>query len=173
MVIALYWRGGHCCPMYCDLFKMFCASPNIGITRTWICQLNFAQGPIFSGLWFFNEPEISDLGPPAESPSQRTCAQDFYVLKKSIKRSRVWTREPWISRRANYPETTDATRLWLHVNDEIHNDHIEVLINCENVFVKMPRGWREYNLCGIFTNIFSWLIRSKCLLVYFTGDMSL
>ena len=26
--------------------------------------LNFAQRPIFSGLRFFNEPEISDSGPP-------------------------------------------------------------------------------------------------------------
>jgi hypothetical protein len=50
-------------------------------TRTWICQLNFAQRPIFSGLRFFNEPEISDSGCPAESPSRRTCSQDFYVLK--------------------------------------------------------------------------------------------
>ena len=35
---------------------------------------------IFSGLGFFNEPEISDSGTPAYSPSRRTCAQDFYVL---------------------------------------------------------------------------------------------
>ena len=36
----------------------------------------------FSDLWFFNEPEILDSGPPALSPSWRTCAQDFYALKK-------------------------------------------------------------------------------------------
>jgi hypothetical protein len=34
-------------------------------TRTWICRLKFAQRPIFSGLRFVNEPEISDSGPPA------------------------------------------------------------------------------------------------------------
>ena len=28
--------------MHCDLFKIYCAPPNLGITRTWICQLNFA-----------------------------------------------------------------------------------------------------------------------------------
>ena len=39
--------GGHCCPMHCDLFKIHCAPPNLGITRTWICRLNFAQRPIF------------------------------------------------------------------------------------------------------------------------------
>ena len=37
------------------------------------------------------EPEISDSGPPALSPFQRTCVQDFYVLKKSIDLSRVGT----------------------------------------------------------------------------------
>ena len=36
----------------------YCAPPNLGITRMWICRLNFAQRPIFSGLSFFNEPEI-------------------------------------------------------------------------------------------------------------------
>jgi hypothetical protein len=33
--------GGHCCLMHCDLFKIYCAPPNVGITRTWICRLNF------------------------------------------------------------------------------------------------------------------------------------
>ena len=61
--IVLYWRGGHCCPMHCDLFKIYCAPPNLGITRTLICRLNFAQRPVFSGLRFFNEPEISDSWP--------------------------------------------------------------------------------------------------------------
>ena len=89
-------------------FQIYCASPNLGIIRTWICQLNFAQRLIFPGLRFFNEPVISDSGLPAWSPSQRTCAQDFYILKKSIDLCRVWTREPWISRQARYPKTTNT-----------------------------------------------------------------
>ena len=40
-------------------FQIYCATPNLGITRTWICRLNFAQRRIFSGVRFFNEPEIS------------------------------------------------------------------------------------------------------------------
>ena len=79
--VVLYWWGGHCFPMHCGLFEIYCAPPNLGI-RTWIRWLNLAQRPIFSGLRFFNEPEISDSGPPAKSPSPRTCAQDFYILKK-------------------------------------------------------------------------------------------
>ena len=37
-------------------------SPNLD-TRTWICRLNFAQRPIFSGLRFFNEPESQTRDP--------------------------------------------------------------------------------------------------------------
>ena len=65
-------------------FQIYCAPPNLGITRTWICPLNFAQMPIFSGLRFFNESEISDSGPQLKT-------KDFYVLKKSIDLSWVWT----------------------------------------------------------------------------------
>ena len=57
-IIVLYWWAGHCCSMHCDFFKIYCAPPNLDNTRTWICRLNFAQR-------FFNEPEISDSGPPA------------------------------------------------------------------------------------------------------------
>ena len=71
--IVLYWWDGQCCPMHCDLFKIYCAHPNWGITRTWIWRLNFAQRAIFSGLRFFNEAEISDSEPPAQSLSRRTC----------------------------------------------------------------------------------------------------
>ena len=47
--------GGHCCPIHCDLFDIYCAPPNLCITRTWICRLNLTQRPIFSGLSFCNE----------------------------------------------------------------------------------------------------------------------
>ena len=36
----------------------YCAPPNLGITRTWICRLNFSQNPIFSSLRFFNDLHI-------------------------------------------------------------------------------------------------------------------
>ena len=62
---VLFWWGGYCFPMHCNLFKIYCVPLNLGITRTLICWLNFAQRPIFSGLRFFNEPEISDSEPPA------------------------------------------------------------------------------------------------------------
>ena len=40
-------------------FQIYCSPPNLGITRTRICRLNFSQRSIFSGLRFFNESEIS------------------------------------------------------------------------------------------------------------------
>ena len=46
-------------------FQIYCAPTNLGITRTWIYRLNFAQRPIFSGLRFFNEPKVSESGTPA------------------------------------------------------------------------------------------------------------
>ena len=49
-ILYLFWWRGHCCPMDCDLFQIYCAPPNLAITRTWICRLNVAQRPIFSGL---------------------------------------------------------------------------------------------------------------------------
>ena len=51
--------------------------------------------PPFFFLTSLDTKKIYTLG---LSPSRRTCAQDFYVLKKSIDLSRVWTREPWISK---------------------------------------------------------------------------
>ena len=72
--IVLYW-GGQCYPMHCDIFLDLLCSPNLD-TRTWIWRLNFAQRPIFSSMRFFNEP--------AWSPSRRTCAPDFYVLKNPL-----------------------------------------------------------------------------------------
>ena len=29
--LYLFWWGGHCCPMHCDLFQIYCAPPNLGI----------------------------------------------------------------------------------------------------------------------------------------------
>ena len=62
--IVLYWWGGHCCPMHCALFKIHCAPPNLGITRTWIYRLILLRG-LFFQAWRSNESEISDSGPPA------------------------------------------------------------------------------------------------------------
>ena len=86
-VLCLFRWDGHCCSMHCNLFKIYCAPPNLGITRTWICRLNFAQKPI-----------LQDWG-------------SLTSWKKFIDLGRVWTREPWISRRARYPETTEADLL--------------------------------------------------------------
>ena len=94
---------GHCCPIHCVLFKIYCAPPNLD-TRIWICRLNFAQWPIFSGLRFFNEPEISDSGAPLKVPPGVLVLRIFMSWKKSFNLSWIWTPESWNSRRASYPE---------------------------------------------------------------------
>ena len=48
IVLYCIWWGGPCCPMHCDLFKIYCAPLNLDITRTWICRLNFFQRPILN-----------------------------------------------------------------------------------------------------------------------------
>ena len=63
---------------------------------------------MFSGLRFFNEPEISDLRPQLKVPPGGLVLRFFTSWKKSIDFSLIWTREPLISRRARYPETTEA-----------------------------------------------------------------
>ena len=93
-------------------FQIYCAPPNLRITRTWIYRLNFSQRTIFLDFRFFNELEITDSGPQLKVPPE-TCAQDFYVLKKSIDLSRVWTREPWTLRRARYPDI--SSRIYLKI----------------------------------------------------------
>ena len=60
-----FFMGWSLLPNALRPFKIYCAPPNLSITRTWICLLNFAQCWIFSGLRFFNEPEISHSVLPA------------------------------------------------------------------------------------------------------------
>ena len=55
---------------------------------------HFAQMPIFQA-W----GSLTSL----QSQTRWTCDQDFYVLKKPIELSRVWTLEPRNSRRARSP----------------------------------------------------------------------
>ena len=72
-------------------FSDLLCSPKFRYYKDVNMLIKFCSEAYFSGLRFFNEPEISDSGLPALSPFRRTCAQDFYVLKKFIYLSRVWT----------------------------------------------------------------------------------
>ena len=62
---TIQYKGWSLLPNALRPFQIYRAPPNLGITRTRICRLNFGQRPIFSGLRFSNESEISDSGPPA------------------------------------------------------------------------------------------------------------
>ena len=110
MSFVLYYtvlKGWSLLPNALRPFQIYCALPNLGITRTWICRLNFAQRPIFSSLRFFNEPEISDSGPQLKVPPGGLVLKIFTSWKNPSP-SADGTCKPWISRRARYPETTEA-----------------------------------------------------------------
>ena len=43
LLLLLYCieRGDHCCPMHCDLFKIYRAPPNLGINQSpWLYEVN-------------------------------------------------------------------------------------------------------------------------------------
>ena len=48
-------------------FQIYCAPPNLGI-RTWICRLNYAQRPIFSGLRLFTSLKSQTRDPQIKVP---------------------------------------------------------------------------------------------------------
>ena len=78
--IALYCINGVVMAAQCTAaFLRSIILPNLGITRTWKCRLNFSQRSIFSGLRFFNEPEISDSGPTDHL--QNTCIKSTFSWK--------------------------------------------------------------------------------------------
>ena len=47
LLYCIVLMGWSLVPNASDLVKIYCAPPNLGIARTWICRLNFAQRPIF------------------------------------------------------------------------------------------------------------------------------
>ena len=122
-VVVLYWWGGHCCPNALRPFMIYCAPPNLGITRTWICRLNFAQRPIFQAWGSLTSTKSQTRDPSLKSIPEDLCSG---VLRpeKSIDLSRIWTREPWISRRARYPER--PPRSTMHENSTTCNELIRV-----------------------------------------------
>ena len=60
ITLYLFLMGWSLLPNALQPCKLYCGPPNFGI-RTLICRLNFAQRPIFSGLRFFKESEISGV----------------------------------------------------------------------------------------------------------------
>ena len=137
----LFLMGWSLLPNALRPFKIYCAPSSSGITRRWVCRLNFAQRPIFSGLRFFKESEIWDSGFPAYRPSRRV--RIFTSWKKSINLSRIWTREPWISTRARYPETTEADYAFIYFarRDGGGASLYHIVISSSQKVTLMDREW--------------------------------
>ena len=60
------------------------------------------------GLFFQAWGSLKILKFQIRDPQLKFPPGGLVLMKKSIDLTRVWTREPWISRRARYPETTEA-----------------------------------------------------------------
>ena len=73
-------------------FKINCAPPNL-VIRTWLCRLNFAQRLFFSGLRFFNEPEIQIRDPQLKVPPGGLVLRIFTSWKNPSTLSDL---KPWI-----------------------------------------------------------------------------
>ena len=91
-----------------DLFEIYCAPPNLGITRTWICQLNFAERPIFQAWVSLTSLKSQARGPQLKVPPGGLVLRIFTSWKSPSTSAGFKTHEPWISRRARFPR-----QLWV------------------------------------------------------------
>ena len=66
-------------------FRIYCAPPNLGITRTWICGLNFAQKPIFQA-W----GSLTSLKSQARDPQLKVSSGGL-VLRSFTSWENPWT----------------------------------------------------------------------------------
>ena len=121
-ILVLYWSGGHCCSMHCDLFQDLFCTPKF----RWICRLILLRG-LFFQAW----GSLTSMNSQTRTPSLKSLPKDSWFLRpeKSIDFSRVWTREYWIPWRTCYPETTEVNFMctWLDTNIFI-SFQIELLI---------------------------------------------
>ena len=63
-------------------FKIYCAPPNLGITRTWICRLNFAQRPIFSDMRFLTRLKSQTRDPQLKKSLLEDLCSGFLRSEK-------------------------------------------------------------------------------------------
>ena len=69
--------------MHCDLFNIYCAPLNLGITRTLIFRLNFAQSPIFSELSSLKSLKSQTRDPQLKVPPGGLVLRIFTSWKNS------------------------------------------------------------------------------------------
>ena len=151
--------AAQCTATFSDLL----CSPNLGITRTWVCRLNFAQRPIFSALRFFKEPEISDSEPPAWSPSRRTCAQEKIHRHHPSLNPRTLDLEastlPW-DYRGRLPRVLRQSRLSANGKGDNEMLKLEFVIElrepCTSEFLFKRLIWINWNIRSV-VNIISWM----------------
>ena len=97
VLFAFVFMGWSLLPNAMRPFKIYCAPPNLDITRTWICWLKFSDLRLLTSL------KSQTRDPQFKSLPEDLCP-GFLRPEKIHRPQPVWTREPWISRRARYPE---------------------------------------------------------------------
>ena len=149
--------SAHTCILYCIVlmgwsllpsalrpFKIYCALPNLGITRTWIYRLNFPQRPIFPGLRFFNVSEIW-LG----SPSLKFLPED--LCSGFLHPEKIHRPQPGLN-----PRTLDLEAKTLPRNHRgrlLNNEKPTIALNTNSLKCCLPSTDAIYRR-GIFTHAY-------------------
>ena len=89
--------------MHCDLFLDLLCSPDLGTTRTWILQLNFAQRPIFQAWSSLTNLKSQTRDPQLKVPPGGLVLNIFTTWKKPstsdwFEPANLWSRSetvPW------------------------------------------------------------------------------
>ena len=104
-MVCIVLKGWSLLPNALRPFQIYCAHPNLGI-RTWICWLNVGRGLFFQAWGSLTNLKSQTRNPQLKVPLGGLVLRIFTSWKNPSDLSRVWTREPWISKRARYPENT-------------------------------------------------------------------
>ena len=140
-VFILVLMGWSLLPNVLRPFKIYCTPPNLGI-RTWICWLNFAQRHFFSGLRFFNEPEISDSGVQLKIPPGGLVLRIFTSWKNPS--TSVGFEPVNLGSWACYPETIEVDRDGYALQYNTHLLQTDCSSDCQRCCTwMMVKQWAE------------------------------
>ena len=149
--------------MYCDLFKISSAPPNLGITRTWICRLIFLRGLFFQAWGFLNEAEISDFGPPQLEVPPGGLVLGIFTSRKNQSTSAGFEATNLESRGEHVtPRPPRPTNWHIKWNPELINSIEVQLIRTDNNYSQCHYYWtynsKNWHKLRLFYYYFSFLI---------------
>ena len=141
--IVLYWWGDHCCTMHCNLFKIYCDPPNVNMPIK-VCS----EAYLFQAWGSLMSLKFQIWDPQLKVPHGGLVLRIFTSWKKSI--------EPWISRRAHYPETTETYAMSINFQMSVKK------IPANDSVWKLVFIWHTHTVCAIKISCIYMLARA-CL----------